>query len=52
MVAHKLRLDPAVYFTDSDTPTATAKDRQAIRDAAATVIYEEEQQAHERAKQQ
>lgn len=49
MVAHKLRLDPAVYFTDSDVPTGTAKDRQAIRDAAATVIYEEEQKARDRA---
>lgn len=44
-VAKTIGVDPAVYFTDSDIPTATAKDRQAVRDAAATVIWEEQEQA-------
>lgn len=46
MVAKEIGVDPAVYFTDSDTPTGTATERQAIRDAAATVIWEEREQAN------
>lgn len=40
--------NPAVYFTDG--AEHGAYDRQAVRDAAATVIYEEKQQAAERQK--
>lgn len=35
-VCEKLHLDPGVYFTETDP------DRQAARDAAATVIYDRE----------
>jgi hypothetical protein len=42
MVCHALGIDPVVYHFETDP------ERNAVRDAAATVIWEEQRQARER----